>query len=69
MPETETKHLILQAIRELEIEGVEVKASMLSPGTYEVTKTEVLASIPMDCEYKSIIGILKHAVASDTKTG
>lgn len=65
MTETETKHLILQALRELEIEDVEVKASMLSPGTYEVTKTEVIATIPMDCEYKSIIGVLKRYQAFD----
>ena len=59
MAETDTKHLILQAIRELQIEGVEVKASMLSPGTYEVTKTEVVATIPMGAEFKSIIAVLK----------
>lgn len=66
MAETDTKHLILQAIRELELEGVEVKASTSQPGFYEVTKTETLASIPMDCGYKTIIGILKPTVASDT---
>lgn len=63
MAETDTKHLILQAIRELQIEGVEVKPSLLSPGTYEVTKTEVLANIPMGAEFKSIITVLKAQVS------
>ena len=69
MTETETKHLILQALRELEIEDVEVKASTSNPGTYDVVRTETIASVPMDCSYKTIVGILKLAVASDTKTG
>lgn len=69
MAETDTMHLILQAIRELEIEGVEVKASTSQPGLYEVTKTETIANIPMDCSYKTIVGMLKASVASDTKTG
>lgn len=59
MAETDTMHLILQAIRELEIEGVEVKASTSQPGFYEVTKTATIANIPMDCGYKTIVGILK----------
>ena len=69
MTETETKHLILQALRELEIEDVEVKASTSNPGTYDVVRTETIASVPMDCSYKTIVGILTLAVASDTKTG
>jgi|JI10StandDraft_1071094.scaffolds.fasta_scaffold745569_2 hypothetical protein len=66
MAETDTKHLILQAIRELEIEDVEVKASTSNPGFYDVTTTETIASVPMDCPYKTIVGVLKHAVASQS---
>ena len=65
MTETETKHLILQALRELEIDDVEVKASTSQPGTYDVVKTETIASVPMDCSYKTIIGMLKRYQAFD----
>ena len=56
---TDIIHNICIALGELEIEDVEVKASTSSPGTYDITRTETIASIPMDCSYKTIVGMLK----------
>lgn len=59
MSKTETRHLIEQAIRELQLDGTKVRASVVKPGTYEVYREVIDAEIPMDCEYKTIIAALK----------
>lgn len=58
---TETVQLIEQAMRELQIEA-RVRPSLEKPGSYEVYREVVDAVIPMDCDYKTIIGALKFAV-------
>lgn len=65
MSETETKGLIIQAARELQLEGLTVEASLSKVGFYNVKWSETKefdAEIPMGAEFKSIIDELKTSL-------
>ena len=59
---SETRHLIEQAARELELENLEVLASLNEPGFYIVvwgTPMKSVVKIPMAADYKGIISTLR----------
>ncbi len=59
---TETRHLIIQAARELQLDGLKVEASLSTPGMYEVSWEKVeeyRTDIPMGADFKGIIKALK----------